>query len=561
MTPPGDPAGSGGGGGSAGRAGGAGAGGGGPAGASGQAGGAGEGGQSGGGGNVAEVQARLKATLDDLAAFGAKRAGTPKGLEAGDYLKARLEAAGVAGVTFESFSFLQHEVSSSSLAVSADGVALPMAHDVFAYSGAGHVDAEVVDVGRGHAEDYAGKDVAGKVAFVVRDPTFHRQAQYNEALARGAAGLLYASQSPQNLVQIGTISDPEDGAAKMPTITVGKDDGAKVLAALGAGKAVRAVLDVAAAVHPAEGRNVIARLPGTDPSGAYLLVGAHYDTWHVGSTDNGTGVAALLELARSLAAGPARRLGVVLVGFDGEELGLFGGYDYLRRHVVVGAEPMLAFLNLEMPAGGPPSNLLRAVASTGGGPLNASSAEAGLGDHYTLAGLELVPALFGGLVPTDIQGMYWYGLQGLTTYCETDYYHTTADTPDKIDTEFLARGVGALLGTMRALDDEPVQSFGVLDPQLWNATLISAPAPGGALDVTVTAKDSAGVLQPGAKVRVWVDVDDFTRVFDQNVVADAGGVATVRVPASALAAGEGKRWLHATAGVTYPLSERIRKLP
>ena len=45
-----------------------------------------------------------------------------------------------------------------------------------------------------------------------------------------------------------------------------------------------------------------AEIPGTDGSGDFLLVGAHVDSWYEGITDNATGDAALIEMARVLAA-------------------------------------------------------------------------------------------------------------------------------------------------------------------------------------------------------------------------------------------------------------------
>jgi hypothetical protein len=523
-------------------------------------------GGSGGGGPseelVASTRSNVKSTLDHLAALGPKRAGTPGGYAAGDYVKGRLEAALGRPATFETFSFRQQVMSSASLDVNIGGSKVAMAYDAFAYTGEGRVDAEVVSVGKGHAKEYEGKDVAGKIVFVVRDPLFHRQAQYREALAHGAAGFLYASQSPNNLIQVGTVSNAEDGMALMPTITVGKDDGAKIQQALAAGQPTTAVLGVTASLRPAQGRNVIGYLPGTDPSGAFIMVGAHYDTWSVGATDNGTGVAAMLELAERVGAAPARRLGVMFVGFDAEELGLLGAYDFLRKHVIVNNEPMLGFINLEMPAGGPKGGGMRAIASTNGGPIAPAADESGLTTLYPFApGLEVVPSLFGGIIPTDVQGMYWHGLQGLTTYCETDYYHTVEDTPDKVDTEFLARVTLALYDALGVLDDEPVQSFRVHDEKVWDPTITTAAVPGAGLDVTVVARDVDGVAQPGAAVQISVHVDDFTRVFEQAATADASGTATVRVPADALAAGQGGRWMHVTAGRTFPLAERVQPLP
>jgi hypothetical protein len=66
--------------------------------------------------------------------------------------------------------------------------------------------------------------------------------------------------------------------------------------------------------------NVIARVPGTDSTGAIALV-AHYDTvpWTTGGNDNSVAVAALLETARALTVGPALTNDVLLIFTDAEE--------------------------------------------------------------------------------------------------------------------------------------------------------------------------------------------------------------------------------------------------
>src|SRR5262249_57119659 len=78
-----------------------------------------------------------------------------------------------------------------------------------------------------------------------------------------------------------------------------------------------------------------------------IVVGAHYDTWFAGATDNGAGVAAVLALAERFRARPQPRYCLRFVAYDGEELALYGGYDFLRRH---GGDPILVVLNLESPA-------------------------------------------------------------------------------------------------------------------------------------------------------------------------------------------------------------------
>ena len=77
--------------------------------------------------------------------------------------------------------------------------------------------------------------------------------------------------------------------------------------------------------------NVVARLPGRVSSRAVLLV-AHYDSvpTAAGAADDGSGVAALLEAARALRAGPQPRNDVIFLFTDGEERGLLGSQAFLR---------------------------------------------------------------------------------------------------------------------------------------------------------------------------------------------------------------------------------------
>jgi hypothetical protein len=103
--------------------------------------------------------------------------------------------------------------------------------------------------------------------------------------------------------------------------------------------------------------NVIGLIPGTDPAlrGQYVVMTAHLD--HIGMTgsgedrinngalDNAGGVAAMLEAARRLAADPPRR-SVLIVALAAEEMGLIGS-DYLARHPVVA--DVAANVNLDMP--------------------------------------------------------------------------------------------------------------------------------------------------------------------------------------------------------------------
>ena len=84
---------------------------------------------------------------------------------------------------------------------------------------------------------------------------------------------------------------------------------------------------------PATSGNLVARIPGADPSKAVIL-GAHIDSPNnPGAMDDGSGVAVLLEVARVLDAAqiqPAADL--YLVWFGSEELGLYGSYHFVSTH-------------------------------------------------------------------------------------------------------------------------------------------------------------------------------------------------------------------------------------
>ncbi len=79
--------------------------------------------------------------------------------------------------------------------------------------------------------------------------------------------------------------------------------------------------------------NVLARLEGAEPGQAILLA-AHYDSVPAGpgDSDDGTGVAAVLEIARAMKSLPAPRHAVIFLLDDGEEAGLLGARAFVDGH-------------------------------------------------------------------------------------------------------------------------------------------------------------------------------------------------------------------------------------
>lgn len=84
--------------------------------------------------------------------------------------------------------------------------------------------------------------------------------------------------------------------------------------------------------------NTVGEIRGSEKPDEFVVLGAHLDSWDLasGTTDNGTGSCVVLEVARTLAqltrAGfrPKRTIRFVL--FSGEEQGLHGSKQYVKRH-------------------------------------------------------------------------------------------------------------------------------------------------------------------------------------------------------------------------------------
>jgi Zn-dependent M28 family amino/carboxypeptidase len=111
-------------------------------------------------------------------------------------------------------------------------------------------------------------------------------------------------------------------------------------------------------------QNVAAIVPGTDSTltAEYVVVGAHYDhlgrtnedaldPWpfpmmHLGADDNGSGTVGVLELARRLAAHPARR-SIIFANFSAEEMGLIGSHAFVENSPVR-RDSIIAMFNLDM---------------------------------------------------------------------------------------------------------------------------------------------------------------------------------------------------------------------
>lgn len=271
---------------------------------------------------------RLMETCKALCAIGEKVSGTPQEEKACKVLTDALDAAGIAYTVHRFQSYISHPVSAA-LSLKAPGGTLdiPSVGVAFGLSTpAGGVTAPLVDVGDGNEAGYAGKDVAGKIVLVGKLPTPH-----NAVLAarHGALGMVSMSAGKQRHKMIitpvwGTPEfDQTSDIPKLHVVSISGHDGARIREELAKG-AVTATLNTVVDTRWREVRLPVADIPGREPE--YCLVGAHYCSWFDGSTDNVTGDACVLELARVLKQFEGKlRYGFKLAWWPGHSHGRYSG--------------------------------------------------------------------------------------------------------------------------------------------------------------------------------------------------------------------------------------------
>jgi peptidase M28-like protein len=111
-----------------------------------------------------------------------------------------------------------------------------------------------------------------------------------------------------------------------------------------------------------QGVNVVGLVPGTDRSAGTIAITAHYDHLGVrsgeiynGADDNASGTAALMELARQIAASPLRH-SVLIAALDAEEAGLRGARA-LVGDPPVPLDEILLDINMDMVSRSPAGEL------------------------------------------------------------------------------------------------------------------------------------------------------------------------------------------------------------
>ncbi|HXT51130.1 MAG TPA: M20/M25/M40 family metallo-hydrolase [Thermoanaerobaculia bacterium] len=250
-------------------------------------------------------------------------------------------------------------------------------------------------------------------------------------------------------------------APKVPAAALAVPDADVLAAQLASGKPVRFHLKLTSRVLADEpSANVIGEVRGATHSDEIVLLGAHLDSWDLGTgaIDDGAGCAIVMAAAKLIAAQPrrpARTIRIVL--YANEEAGLSGARAYAKEHADELPKHVLA---LEADLGAGKVWGLRALAAPAGRTFLQEVARdlAPLGIDW------LEPAAFGGadLSPLEPAHVPLADLaQDASEYF--DYHHTADDTLDKVDPKSLAQVVAAYAVTAWRVADSTV-AFGPAPP-------------------------------------------------------------------------------------------------
>jgi hypothetical protein len=287
-------------------------------------------------------EARIFGWVEYLVSLGNRRTGTVGGAKAAAYMKCQFESLGLQDVHYETAPAWKWEVSRSSLAVAGQSIdAFPMARTfvtrdtpaVFS-TGAGGLNAEIVDIGLGTPAEIALTDVEGKIVLfdlkflvptlglaplieffwdpglTIADPASLTANPFQTTAASVLQGMVDAGA----VGIVGVLADYFDSNKyyneqyhldiTIPGMWVSAKDGQKIRELMSAaGGAPTANLVMEGSQEPTIGRAVVGSLPGKSMD--TILITSHHDAVWSGAVEDGTGAAGVLAQAQYFASKPA----------------------------------------------------------------------------------------------------------------------------------------------------------------------------------------------------------------------------------------------------------------
>jgi Zn-dependent M28 family amino/carboxypeptidase len=272
------------------------------------------------------------------------------------------------------------------------------------------------------------------------------------AASKGAVGVVIRSigTDMHRNPHTGATSWPE-GTAAIPAGAVSLPDGELIrrIAKTGKPMTINLVLEGRAQENMPSG-NVVAELPGRDPSMPPVLVACHLDSWDLatGAFDDaaGCGIVTAAALRAQAKGKPLRTIRVLWAG--SEEIGVFGGAAYAKAHA---GEPHA--LAMESDFGADRVWRVQFNLSAANKPLRDRLAGA-LGLLGIAAGADKAGggADVGAIIAAQKLPVIDLDQDGTRYF---DLHHTPDDTLDKIDPVQLEQNVTAWAAVLEIVANEP----------------------------------------------------------------------------------------------------------
>jgi hypothetical protein len=188
--------------------------------------------------------------------------------------------------------------------------------------------------------DTSAAAVAARRQFTVDLPYILKEA--------GALGTLVDGSKEHGLM---TMSGSPNRVSPLPNLVISNEDYALLARLITSGTTPRLEgrVENRLGKKPVQQWNTVAEIRGTELPGQTVILGAHLDSWDLGTgvTDNGTGSMVVLDAARAIVQSglkPKRTIRFVL--FSGEEQGLLGSRAYAEAHAAT-ADSIQAVLVLD----------------------------------------------------------------------------------------------------------------------------------------------------------------------------------------------------------------------
>ncbi|HEY1422880.1 MAG TPA: M20/M25/M40 family metallo-hydrolase [Candidatus Acidoferrum sp.] len=208
-------------------------------------------------------------------------------------------------------------------------------------------EANVIDIGHGTDNDFSrAGNLQGAILLAHSDigsswPDLFEEYMrppiiISRAVKEGAAAILWTGARERLLLYRHTNALKGD-IDKIPQVVVAREDAQRLarLAAATPGK-VRVKLYLPNEIGgPIEQENVVGEVRGYEKPDEVVILGAHLDSWELGTgaLDNGCNAALVIEAARAIKAMgllPKRTIRFIL--FTGEEQGTVGSFAYVKAH-------------------------------------------------------------------------------------------------------------------------------------------------------------------------------------------------------------------------------------